>query len=124
MGCQRLVRVTSPLEEYAPGFAEDLVQLGYVPRVVGSWIRLMAGLSRWLNDEGLDSSGLTTFAAERFLASRRAAGHARFVGERALVPLLEYLRGLGVVPPLAALVLGPVEAMLESYRRHLSVERG
>lgn len=124
MGEQRRCRVTGPLEKFASGFAAELVKLGYLPRVVGARVRLMADLSGWMEGEGLDASGLTTSAAERFLAGRLEAGRARYVAGTALVPLLDHLRGLGVAPLPDALVVGPVEAMLESYRRYLTVERG
>ena len=41
-----------------------------------------------------------------------------------MVPLLGYLRGLGVAPPPASPPLTPVEVLLERYRHYLIVERG
>jgi len=38
---------------------------------------------------------------QRFLAARRAAGYSAYLSPKAVVPLLGYLRGLGVAPLLA-----------------------
>jgi site-specific recombinase XerD len=86
---------------------------------------LMAHVSRWLAAEGLDSGGLTAEAAGRFLAARRAAGYVLYLSPKALVPLLGYLRRLGAVPEAPAPVpAGPVEELLDGYRRYLVTERG
>jgi len=86
---------------------------------------LMAHVSRWLAAEGLDSGGLTPESAGRFLAARRAAGYVLYLSPKALVPLLGFLRRIGVapeVPPPAA--AGPAEEILDRYRRYLVIERG
>jgi len=126
MGGLSRARVSGPLEPYAPGFACELSRQGYSPFTVVDQLRLMAHLSRWLAGEELDGSGLTPDALERFLDARRGAGYARYRSPGGLVPLLDYLRGLGVAPALgaAAIEVGPVEVLLERYRRYLTVERG
>jgi hypothetical protein len=48
-------------------------------------------------EQGLGAGDLTVIAAERFAAERRAAGRTRLLSARALIPLLDYLRGLGCV---------------------------
>jgi len=61
---------------------------------------------------------------DRFLTSRRAAGHTRYASARAIRPPLEYLRGLGVVPePPLIEPDGPIDRLLAQYRRYLLVER-
>ncbi len=76
--------------------------------------------------EGLDPGDLTSAAIERFAAARRAAGYRVHFSTQALVPLLTYLRELGVVPAPAAfsMPVGPVEELLDRYRRYLTLERG
>ena len=59
-----------------------------------------------------------------YLAERRAAGYVNYRSMRALAPLLGYLAPLGVLPPTPPVVLDPVAAVLERYRRFLLVERG
>ena len=68
------VRVTGPLEQYAPGFVAELVGVGYRPVSAAFQLQLMAHLSRWLAGEGLEVRELDLEVAERFLAARRAGG--------------------------------------------------
>ena len=59
---------------------------------------LLAHLSRWLGDEGLDVSELHASQVERFLRARHAAGYTYPRSIKAMQPILAFLRGLGVVP--------------------------
>jgi integrase/recombinase XerD len=93
------VRVSGPLESYARGFAVELSRQGYTANSAALQLRLMAHVSRWLASEKLDVAGLTPGAVERFLVARRVAGYVDYLSPKALVPLLGYLRGLGVAPP-------------------------
>jgi site-specific recombinase XerD len=61
---------------------------------------------------------------EAFLAARRAAGYVQWCSVKALVPLLGYLRGLGVVAEPVAQPPTPVESLLGRYRSYLLGERG
>ncbi len=83
---------------------------------------------------GLGVGELTGEQAERFVAARRAAGYSTIgrslaglvtwaAPQSAMLPL-GYLRLLGVVPaPMAVIAQGPLELLLEDYRRYLRVER-
>jgi len=85
----------------------------------------MAHLSRWLASENLDVDELCVTTVERFLTARRSAGYTSHLTEKAMRPMLLYLRQLGVVPaPPTIAPKGPVEEMLERYRNYLTVERG
>jgi site-specific recombinase XerD len=90
---------------------------------VSGQLELMAHLSRWLAEQGLEPAGLTEKAAERFLAVRRERD-VSLRSWRALGPLVAYLRGLGVVPELVASADTPVERLLADYREYLLRERG
>jgi len=79
-------RVTGPLEPFASGFAAELAGQGYTPKSAGQHVGLLAHVSRWLVEEGLDPGELTLEAAERFCAARRVAGYANQRTVRALVP--------------------------------------
>jgi len=119
------VRVVGPLAPYAPGFVAELGTLGYTPLSAVFQVQLMAHASRWLAAEGRGAHELTTGTVERFVADRRQAGYTNYSTGRALAPLLEYLRGLGVAP--MAPVLLPVTAvdwLLERYGEYLMLERG
>src|SRR5262249_9200777 len=87
-------------------------------------LRLMAHVSRWLEREGLDASGLTTEHVAEFLAARRGS-YVRLVSGRALGPMLGFLRGLAVAPPRPSPVpCTGVGRLVEAYRRYLVDERG
>ena len=123
MGDPSRVRVIGPLEPYAAGFAAELVGVGYRPRSAVIHLRLLAHLSRWLEQEGLDPGELGDQQLEEF----RRVDLARFVslrGAQGLVPLLGYLRGLGVVPPADQPARSEADLLLERYRDYLTVERG
>src|SRR5829696_8990993 len=119
------VGVPGPLGPFVAGFAAELARQGYKPQPVGKQLGLMAALSGWLAAEGVAASGLSSEVAERFCTARRAAGHTDRATVRALVPLLGYLRGLGVAPPASTPApAGPVEELLARFRRYLEHERG
>jgi integrase/recombinase XerD len=119
------VRVSGPLAEHAAGFAVFLGETGYTPLSAANQVRLLAHLSRWMQSRGLDPGELDGQRARDFVAARREAGYHSRVSERGLVPLLGFLRALGVVPePERAAPAGPVEVLVDRYRGYLAVERG
>ena len=118
-----VVRVDGPRAPYAPGFGAHLLERGYAPPSAEDQLRLMAHLSRWLDEERQEPAALTPELVGRFLGARRA-GYVRLTSRRALTPLLEYLRGLGVVRDAAAGDAHGVEGLLADYRRYLVRERG
>jgi integrase/recombinase XerD len=119
-----LVQVVGPLASFAAGFAAELERLGYTRDAVALQLLLMAQLSDWLARERLTASALTPGRVEAFAAARRAAGHGTHRSAKALAALLEYLRRLGVVPPVVDAEATVVEALLARYRVFLRVERG
>ena len=119
------VRVSGQLAGHAAGFAADLAGAGYVPESVAGQVRVLAHLSRWLGERGLEPGVLTAERVEEFAAARRAGGYRQWVSVRGLGPVLEYLRGRGVVPgPVARVPVSAVEVLLERYRGYLVSERG
>ena len=125
MGDPSRVRVAGPLEAHAAGFVAELARLGYTSGSAYGQMLLMAHVSRWLAGEGLDAGGLTPEAAERFLASRRAAGYVLYLSPKALVPLLGCLRRAGAAPeaPVPA-PAAPADALLGRFQGYLVSERG
>jgi integrase/recombinase XerD len=118
------VRVRGPLAEYALGFAERMAGQGYAPGSMSQQLGLILQLSRWLESQSLGVSGLTELQAERFLAARRARGVRLFRSRLALEPLIGYLRELDALPaPADDGLAGPVDVLVERYRRYLLVER-
>jgi integrase/recombinase XerD len=118
-----VVWVGGPLAPYAPGFGARLLKLGYAPSSAEDQLRLMAHLSRWLDEERQEPAGLTPELVGRFLGARRAS-YVRLTTRRALSPLLDYLRGLGAVRDAPAEVPTAVEGLLADYREYLVRERG
>ncbi|MHB1766183.1 MAG: tyrosine-type recombinase/integrase, partial [Gammaproteobacteria bacterium] len=118
------VRVTGPLTRFAEGFAAALIREGYRRNAAANQLQLMAHLSRWLAPKGLDVVDLTPSVVQRFLAARRAQGYALWRSPKALVPFMEYLRGLGLVPAAPNPPWNPVEELLTQYGRYLLDTRG
>jgi site-specific recombinase XerD len=121
----RRVRVSGPLQPYAPGFAAELERLGYTSLGAVLQLRLFAALSRWLEAEGVEPDTLSVAEVDRFLAARRAAGRRHYASARAMRPLLEHLGRLGLVPEVPGREPAtPLDALLERYGRYLALERG
>lgn len=118
------VRVGRPLAPYAAGFREELVGRGYADRSAQTHLGLMAQLSRWLQDGGLDVGELTSDRAEEFLLAHHAAGRRFPRSADGLAPLLAYLRGVGVVPPPSTPVRTASEELVERFGVYLVRERG
>lgn len=116
--------VRGPVESHAPGFAVELLRQGYWRSSADQHICFIAHLDRWMLAEGVGLCGLSMPVLLRYLEERGAAGYREYLSMKALVPLLGYLRPLGVVPLEEPAALGPVEELLDRYRRYLLVERG
>jgi integrase len=117
--------VPGPLEQYAPGFRSWLLGRGYTPLTTVRQLQLMAHVSRWLEREGLTAGALTRRQSGRFLAANQAAGRMRPRTLAGLHPLLDYLGGLGLLPP------EPPEpprdaasALIAEFAEYLRSERG
>jgi len=117
-------RIVGPLESYAPGFAAELSRQGYTVSGASQHLSFIAHLSRWMLACGRDVSALTPEIVDEYLAARRGAGYVNYRSVRAMRPLLDYLEPLCVLPQLAQVALGPVDALLERYRGYLILERG
>ncbi len=116
--------VSGPLGGFVEGFLGELAELGYSPRSYEWQLRLLRHLSEWLAAQGLATGDLITEVVGRFLAERRRAG-AKMRSERALAPLLGYLRRVGVAPdPLPATPESPAEVLAAGFVHYSLVERG
>ena len=112
------------LQDCEEGFLAELVRLGYASRSREAQCCLVRHLSRWLAMRGLALSELSEEVAGQYVAARRQE-RSNLRSERALRPLLCYLRGLGVVP--AAEVAVPEtagEVLLARFAAYLAGERG
>jgi site-specific recombinase XerD len=116
--------VTGPLASFAPGFARQLSQQGYRCKPVTDQVRLLAHLSRWLAGKGLDAADLSSSVLEEFLGERHSQGYTLWLSPKALVPLIDYLRGIGVTIREPRPEPGPTESLLARYREYLLGTRG
>jgi integrase len=116
--------VTGPLASFAPGFARELSQQGYRRKPATDQVRLLAHLSRWLAGKGLDTSDLSSSVLEEFLGERHLQGYTLWLSPKALVPLIDYLRGIGVRIREPKSEPDPVELLLARYREYLLGTRG
>jgi integrase/recombinase XerD len=119
------VRLSGPLAEHAAGLAADLDGRGYASGTVLHSVRMMAAVSRWLQERGMAASDLDQAVAQAVLAERHAAGRWRAVRIGSLKTMLSYLREAGVVRAEAGPVSGSaVEVVLAGFAAYLSLERG
>lgn len=125
MGKMARVRVAGPLAAFADGFGADVERLGYSRFTAEAQLQLMAHVSGWLEDHGLVAQQLTGARVMEYLVFRRANGHVHRCSSRALAPLLTYLRGLGVAPPV---ILPPAltasDRLLVEFEEYLVRDRG
>jgi site-specific recombinase XerD len=113
------------LEPYAVGFAGWLAGQGFSRSRIDHRVGQLGHLSHWLALEGLGAGELTVEHQRRFVEARRAAGYASWLSPGSLRVPLAYLRAAGVMAAAAAVVPeGPVERLLDDYRRYLAGERG
>ena len=116
------VVVPGPLAPFAAGFDAELARLGYTPDSAYGQLRLAAELSAWLASAGMGLAEVTAKTLEVFAAGRHAGGRHRGRTGRAFAPLVDYLRGLAVIPPAGdAVATGPADQLLARYRSYRSV---
>jgi len=117
--------VSGPLAGYSAGFRQALTDRGYARRTINDQMSMMAHLSRWLQEQGLDVTVLQSAAeTDRFFAERRASGCQARISSVALAGLLGFLRDREIIGPVAASLAGPADRLLAEYRIYLSDERG
>jgi site-specific recombinase XerD len=113
------------LERYAVGYARWLADQGFCEGRIERRVDQLGHLSHWLAVEGLGPDDLSAEQQARFSAARRAAGYRTWISPRSLRVPLAYLREGGIVAaPSAVVAEGPVERLLDDYRRYLAGERG
>jgi integrase/recombinase XerD len=120
------VEVAGPLAANAIGFRRELAGRGYSRSRTTGLLLLMARLSRWLAERGRTAGELSDADIEQFASYRRLVSRDdRRLTARAMAPLLEYLRGLGVVPPPVPTVASTArERFVDAFVGYLVSERG
>ena len=115
------VRMSGPLTRHVEGFAAELRSLGYTELSLANLLRLLADFSRWLEGAGLALKDIDPAILKRFLSKRRRT-HTHFVSERAIQPLMDYLRGVGLVKKIEA-AKPRRSGLLVAYERYLVEDR-
>lgn len=116
------VRITGPLTPHADGFAAELAAHGYTELSAANQLRLMADMSRWLDETAVPLDRVDHEVVMRFLAKRRRT-HAQFTTKRAVAPLLRYLGAARVIGPIEVPERRPRSKLLLEYERYLVEER-
>jgi integrase/recombinase XerD len=119
------VSVSGPLAEFAEGFAAELAGLGYSPPSAEAQLRLMNHVSLWLVAQGLAVGDLGDGAVQAAFVAERRVRYSHFRSQRALVPLLRFLHGRGLMPVASAVApTGSSEVLAGRFERYLSTQRG
>jgi integrase/recombinase XerD len=122
---QKKSRGKNPVTVLSKGLEEDLRRQGYAVGTIWKQRKLLNDLIGWLQVQKLVMGDLSIAQVDRFMADRRAAGVRKLKTRNALGPILNHLRGLGLVPVAEAPVEdGPVAEILNRYRQFLTAERG
>lgn len=117
---QHWVQVSGPLERWAQEFASALASLGYVRPTIRSALFVFAFVSRWLGTRRLRPEELTAQQVESLRGARRSDNYAR-----SLSKVLQFLRGVGVVPPVRSITRRTgLDRLLDRYRTYLADVRG
>lgn len=123
-GDRTRIVVSGPLGTFAVGLRAELTRQGFTRQVVAKHSHLLAHLSAWLAERGLAAGDLTADVLQAFLVERRNAEHRYLISPRGMAPMLNYLRELGVVPQAGLPTpTGPVDELLDEYRRFMVDER-
>lgn len=116
-------RKPGELGPYVEGYREWLMRRGYTPDTIRNMLKDLGQVGRWLADQGLEVGQLNEDQMAAFLSARRTTGRRKIAGVRAMVPLLSYLREVGVTP-LAKEPATPLAVLLGQYRSWMLQERG
>jgi integrase/recombinase XerD len=108
---------------FIDGYRAWLTKRGYSPGTVIQLLAMAGALGRWMSTRGIAVGDLNPAVIAEFRSARRASGMRWVPGARGLDPLLEFLvqQGVLVVPVPAD---GPVDELVQRYRRWLVGDRG
>lgn len=123
-GCAWSRTAPGPLAVHAVAFARWLADAGFSRSRIEKRVCQLGHLSGWLESEGLRPDELTVEHQQRFIESRRRAGHRTWLSPHSLRVPVAYLQEAGVLLVASVAPDGPVEQLLADYRRYLAGERG
>jgi integrase/recombinase XerD len=103
--------VSGPLAPFEAEFRAGLARVGYASRSVRDLVRVMARVSRWLEQRAYAVGGLTPEVVAELRVELPGVG-----------PVLRFLRDVGLLDATGA--VGPVEALVAEFRAWLVGQRG
>jgi integrase/recombinase XerD len=114
-----------PLAAYIEPFARSLLEQGYAGGPIHRHVLLAACFSRWLIQQGIALSSLSSDHLPRYLQYRARRVLIHLGDAAALRHLLEFLRSEGVIPAeeIPARSLTPAERCAEAYAQYLRESR-
>ena len=115
-----------PLATWLEGFADAASRLGYARSSIGRRIRLAAGFSRWLGQEGIDLSCINSDHPAQHLRCRARRVQRHHGDAAALRHLVDFLRIEAVIPAQTIPVGRETEAArcVLAYEQFLREARG
>jgi site-specific recombinase XerD len=114
-----------PLGAYIESYAALLASQGYARQSARGQLRVVADLSRWLQQQGLAAPDLNPQRVQDYLSSRQRSLRPHRSDAAVLGKLLDLLRAAGVSRPARpALVASPLQRVEQEFQRYLSQERG
>ena len=115
-----------PLATRLEGFADAASRLGYTRSSLGRRIRLAAGFSRWLGQEGIDLSCISSEHPAQYLRYRASRVQRHHGDAAALRHLIDFLRREAAIPA-ETIPVGretEVERCVLAYEQYLREARG
>ncbi len=116
-------RKPGELGPYIEGYREWLTQRGYTTLTVRNMLTDLGQVGQWMSCEALVTAQLDEDVMLSFSATSQTNGRCRGLGPRAMLPLLTFLRELGVTPARQTSQT-PVATLVGEYRRWMLQERG
>lgn len=92
------IQISKSLSDHREGFWSHLLTQGYTPLSSANLLRLMAHLSRWLDENDVKPNEFSSEQAEKFLCHRQCEGYTGHRTEYGLRPVVNYLQSVGVFP--------------------------
>ncbi len=118
------ITVRGPLARYASDFEIHLLAVGYHSGPIRRQLQLVAQLSSWMDETGLNAADLVGERLTKFLDFRKSSGTTVLLSSRALEPVLVFLQSVGaLVNDNTARATRPHGDLLDAYEHYLSVER-
>jgi site-specific recombinase XerD len=114
------VRVSGPLERWAQEFVSGLARLGYALPSIRRVLFVFVFVNHWLGTRRLRPGNLTAEHVEQLRRARRSDNY-----RRSLAKVLQFLRGVGAVPPVRPIARRTgLDRLLDRYREYLVDQRG